>query len=256
MARRNLASEMPQDEGSYILSVSDMMSGLLFIFIITLIFFVMKYKSINKSLASRDQIRTEILHAIDDQIELQGIKKNLDIHVDKKNGVINLRDKNDQMFFRSGEDEPEANGKMIIEGLASILADILPCYTSDISGCAMEHVPPEEQRTLEAVFIEGHTDVDPIRAGFRFADNWVLSVHRAISTYRIIKDRQPILENLRNNAGEKIFSVSGYGSTRRLSSDESDRSKALDRRIAFRFIMSPPVINADGQSIGENFMPR
>ena len=238
--RRSNYQAYGSEDGSYILSVSDMMSGLLFIFIITLVFFVIKYKSINRSLASRDQIRTEILHTVEEKIMDMNINKNLDVHVDTKSGVITLRDSEDKMFFRSGEATPEANGTMAIESLSDILSTVLPCYTSNVELCQMEPPPPLEERTLETVFIEGHTDIIPIRKGYKYEDNWDLSTNRALETYRILINKKPELSELVNQAGRKLFSISGYGATRRISNGDTPEEMALDRRIDFRLVMLPP----------------
>lgn len=238
--RRRSSYTYESEEGSYILSVSDLMSGLLFIFIITLVFFVIKYKSINKSLASRDQIRTEILHTVDEKIQDMNIEKNLDVQVDTKNGVITLRDKEDKLFFRSGMAYPEENGIMAIESLSDILTGVLSCYTSQVEYCQIEPPPPLEQRTLEGLYIEGHTDIVPMGRSVKYEDNWDLSTHRAIETYRILIGKNAILESLTNLSGKKIFSVSGYGETRRLSTGDSPKERAMDRRIDFRLVMSPP----------------
>ncbi|SEA68385.1 OmpA family protein [Desulfuromusa kysingii] len=238
--RRRSSYTYESEEGNYILSVSDLMSGLLFIFIITLVFFVIKYKSINKSLASRDQIRTEILHTVDEKIQDMNIEKNLDVYVDTKNGIITLRDKKDKMFFRSGMAQPEENGIMAIESLSDIFAGILPCYTSQADLCQLEMLPPLEERTLESVYIEGHTDIVPVGPACKYEDNWDLSANRAIKTYQILTKKNSILEDLTNQSGQKIFSVAGYAGTRSLSSGDSPKERALDRRIDFRLVMSPP----------------
>lgn len=243
MRRRDPNLSSNDDGGSYILSVSDMMSGLLFIFIITLVFFVVKYKSINKSLMSRDEIRKEILHTIEEQISQMDIEKNLAISIDKNNGVITLRDKKDKLFFRSAEAKPEENATMAIESLSDIFVSTLSCYTKNTDGCSLVPVPSEEERKLGSVFIEGHTDILNLRQPNKYEDNWDLSTHRAMETYKVLIAKNPALLELKNQSGENVFSVSGYGSTRRLSKGDSPQELAIDRRIDFRLVMASPKAN-------------
>jgi flagellar motor protein MotB len=222
-----------------------MMSGLLFIFIITLVFFVVKYKSINKSLMSRDEIRQEILHTIEDKLSAMDVQKNLAISIDKNSGIITLRDKKDKLFFRSSEAVPEENAKMAIESLSDIFASTLSCYTKNTLGCSLIPIPAEKDRQLGSVFIEGHTDILKVRQPNinNFQDNWDLSTHRAMETYKILIRKNQTLSELKNQNEENVFSVSGYGATRRLSKGDSPQELALDRRIDFRLVMASPKAN-------------
>jgi len=231
---------LSQDEdSSYIMSISDLMSGLVFIFIIILVYFVIHYKSVNKSLASRDATRTRILQTIKEKIEEKELDKNLAIVIDAKNGVIHIRDKADQMFFRSGKAVPEENGVIVIEGLSDLLKEIVPCYTtSHEEYCMLLPHPKKEDRKLETIFIEGHTDSIPIY-NQKFKSNWELSVARAIATYNILVNKNEILKNITNESGRRIFSVSGYGDTRPISESNNGKDCQQDRRIDLRFIMTP-----------------
>jgi len=212
MKRKNINKIEQEDDSGYMMSISDLMSGLVFIFIIALVYFVVHFKSVNKSLASRNETRTQILTEIEHRIKEKDLDKNLEIEVNAKNGVIHIRDKSDKMLFKSGKAEPEGNGRIVLEGLSDLLRSIVPCYTpKNFQACGL----PESQRPLpinrklETIFIEGHTDRYPIHNS-QFSDNWELSVQRAIEVYRILIGKNEYLEQIKNESGFPVFSVSGY----------------------------------------------
>jgi len=249
MTRKNNKQIEHEDSSGYMMSISDLMSGLVFIFIIALVYFVVHFKSVNKSLASRNETRTQILTEIEHRIKEKDLDKNLEIEVNAKNGVIHIRDKSDKMLFRRGKAEPEDNGRIVLKGLSDLLREIVPCYTpSNFQACGLpvSQQPSPIDRKLETIFIEGHTDRYPIHNA-QFSDNWELSVQRAIEVYRVLVDKNNYLEQIKNESGFPVFSVSGYGATRPISKENDFEKYMLDRRIDLRFIMTPP---KDGE-VGE-----
>jgi flagellar motor protein MotB len=87
------------------------------------------------------------------------------------------------------------------------------------------------------VFIEGHTDNVPLQGQL---DNWDLSAQRAINTFRFFADSAPGLPELRNELGQPLFSVSGYGAGRPVVPHAVPTPEPKNRRIDLRFIMAPP----------------
>jgi len=65
-------------------------------------------------------------------------------------------------------------------------------------------------------------------------------VQRAIEVYRILIGKNEYLEQIKNESGFPVFSVSGYGATRPISAETDYEKYMLDRRIDLRFIMVPP----------------
>lgn len=232
-----------QDDGSgYMMSISDLMSGLVFIFIIALVYFVVHFKSVNKSLASRNETRTQILTVLEKKIKNRDLDRNLEINIDAASGILHIRDKKkDKMLFDIGKANPEENGEIVLEGLSDLLKEVLPCYTPNHNECLLPESkkPNKYERKLETVFIEGHTDRDPIHNS-QFNNNWELSTARAIATYEIITTKNEYLKNtLRNEFNKPIFGVSGYGATRPFSAENDRDNYKLDRRIDLRFVMIP-----------------
>jgi flagellar motor protein MotB len=87
------------------------------------------------------------------------------------------------------------------------------------------------------VFIEGHSDRDPLAPGGAFTDNWDLSTARALATYRELMAAEPALSG--QNA-RPLFSVAGYGPDRPIAPGDSEQDKARNRRIDLRVVMATP----------------
>jgi chemotaxis protein MotB len=91
----------------------------------------------------------------------------------------------------------------------------------------------------EAVYVEGHTDDVPIRTP-EFASNWELSSARAINTFKALINAKPDLEYLTNPLGRAIFGISGYGEKRPVADNATDEGRQKNRRIDIRFVMAYP----------------
>ncbi|MGF1760078.1 OmpA family protein [Photobacterium sagamiensis] len=282
MMKHNRHSE----EANYIMSVSDVMAGLMFIFIITLAIFVIDFmdassrhqeivrqlevernaqkeiaeeleraeqkarqenerlqverniaRGILSELTSNQRGRTHLLNQIQVSLKSAGIS----VIIDEKHGVMRL-DEN-AIQFQNGEaalSDMYLNRLIII---ANVMEEILPCYARNQPEA--KHCLPETVGKLDSIFIEGHTDNVPIRGALRnkYSDNWELSTARANYTFRKLVIENDYLLSMNNLNGQPIFSVSGYGEGRPLPGHEYDEPKSdlKNRRIDFRFIMSPPV---------------
>lgn len=264
------SAEQPllEDEGAgYLISVSDLMAGLLFIFIITLMAYVLTFhraterrdEEITKVTEERDRLRLETERTREEQSKLnfvvddltnarrlraqmlQEIARKLDelgirVEVDTEHGILHLTEQAIQ--FASGKADLPADEEAKLAVIGSVLRQVLPCYVSQ-----PDPATPCEQRhrgKLESVFLEGHTDNMPY-FGSRFKDNWDLSAQRAMYTYRTMVLRmEPALAALTNASGFPVFSVSGYGEGRPRSRHDEPTPDAANRRIDLRFIMTPP----------------
>jgi flagellar motor protein MotB len=92
---------------------------------------------------------------------------------------------------------------------------------------------------IEALLIEGHTDNVPLRPNSRFRDNWQLSAARAIATYDELSARS-LVDLARNDRGETLIGVGGYGEERPVASNETEDGRWANRRIDLRFLMAAP----------------
>jgi chemotaxis protein MotB len=254
-----------EDEGAgYLISVSDIMAGLLFIFMVTLVAFVINFqeatdlKEREQALAEEKQrraelerdraraeseylkqkrdeltnarrLRREMLEDIETRLRREGIR----VEVDHDHGVLRLTE--NAILFPSGRAELGPAERAKLDTIGGVLMDVLPCYAGGPPpGCA-----PGTANKLEAVFVEGHTDNIPIRGG-TFHDNWELSAHRAMYTYRLLADFHSGVAELSNELGQPMFSVSGYGEGRPVVDHPEPIADPRNRRIDLRFIMTPP----------------
>jgi chemotaxis protein MotB len=232
---------LPVEEENYFISMTDMMVGLVFIFVILLMYFALQFrqtssdlKETTKQLSGANLARTRILEQVQTYLSEQGIKVEIDI----QNGILRLPD---EILFDSAQAELKPEGLRAVQSLANGLLLVLPCYSDGLE--RPTSCPPPEHKT-EAIFIEGHTDRDALTATLRLRDNWDLSVVRATNTYRELTKVRPELgilcQSLLDGSCTPILSVSGYGDSRPVDIGGSDAAKGRNRRIDIRILMAGP----------------
>lgn len=241
-ARGVRRSRADEEEESYFISMSDMMVGLLFVFLILLLYFALQFQQKSKALTDAGETRTQILHDIRDEIRRED--PTLKVEVDEHTGVLRLPA---QFLFRSGEFVLSGAGQRSASVVAHAMARVLPCYTFPRAqrGCS------GSPHSIDAIFIEGHTDSDALNGTGPLSDNMDLSALRATSTFRAIRDAAPALLAMRNLPNDDpdsspILSVSGYGADRPVPNNtgSDDAAKQRNRRIDLRFLMESPRENA------------
>ncbi len=221
-------------EEGYFISMTDMMVGMLFLFIIMLMFFALKFNEAAvehidtvKDLVGADDTRKDILTDIKRSMDLQGVS----VKIDEENGILRLPE---SILFDRNKSVLSPQGQDALEKLAASLNRVLQCYTF-LPGLDRPQECPASPHSVESIFIEGHTDSD--------GDddlNWELSTSRSFHTYQAITSAQEILGRLQNRNRQPILSVAGYGKQRPISTNDTPEGKRQNRRIDLRFIMSPP----------------
>lgn len=206
------------DEGTYWISISDLMAGLLIIFILTLTYYMLNFSQATAQLTENNIKRAAILQSLKEELQ----KKGIEVKIDLEHGVLRLPE---GILFDVGKAKINDNGLRVIRALGPVLNEVLR--------------RPEYKGSVETVFIEGHTDNVPIH-NYRFASNWELSTQRAINTWKAVLEAEPDLKGLKNKNGEPLFSCSGYADTRPVRSNETPEGRRENRRIDFRFSMTPP----------------
>ena len=220
-------SRLAGEEGNYLASVSDLMFALMFVFIITLSVFVLSFQQRTEELAGADEARQALLIEIQQALEAEGETR---ISVDAENGLIRF---GEAILFPSGSAQVTDDGAMAITLLKAVLERVLPCYSQ--SRTERECGMAGDSGTVDAVFIEGHTDRVPI-GNEAFEDNWDLSATRARRVYQLLVPEGEALDELRNVNMESMFTVSGYADRRPVDPDDLE----VNRRIDLRFVMVPP----------------
>ncbi|MGV0951410.1 MAG: OmpA/MotB family protein [Azonexus sp.] len=188
-------------------------------------------------IAAANETRAQLLEDMRGRLHVLGIE----VSIDTTNGTLKLPAGG---IFLTGQAEPTLQGRETIYKLGEVLALTLPCYsnvrTADrpAAGCPKINL----YSTLSSVYIEGHTDVVPFGAvAGRFRDNWDLSAGRAIETFKLLRENQPLLRDLRNQDNDTLLGVSGYAETRpgtRAEDRLNETVRDLDRRIEVRLTMT------------------
>lgn len=229
--------------------MTDMMVGVIFIFIILLMAFALNFQvatidreSLVRELDNTNQVRDAILEDIQRTLEEQGVF----VTVDLDNGVLRLPER---ILFGSGEDRLSEIGVAALQALADALVRVVPCYANATSRRSTSSCNNAEEVFLESIAVEGHTDNIPVSPLRTFTDNWELSMLRAIGTYKELIAQRIELDELVNPEGQKLFSVSGYGEFRPIDSNESEKGRQANRRIDLRFRMMPPDRHQNSQRI-------
>lgn len=224
----------------YLVSVSDLMAGLIFIFIITLMIFVLRLQTVTVSLQSAEATRTEVIRKVASELEARG----LEVEVVEEQGILRLT--SNSINFGFGAVDPIAEHVPRIQLLGSVLLEVLPCFirlpSDDNASCDALGVDRQRYSALlSTVLIEGHTDAAPVGRSIRFRDNVELSGLRAASVHRELTAAYPQMDSVLVRPGERaerVLSISGYGAQRRLAG--LDSLDAAHRRIDLRFLMEPP----------------
>ena len=229
------AQELVAEEENYFVSMTDLMVGLVFVFIILLMYFALQFQDVTEELTGANKTRTKILEEIQHKLKDQGVP----VIIDRENGVLRLPD---SVLFDSGQRDLKPEGRANVDKLASALIGILPCYSD---GVARSANCPRSEHKLESVYIEGHTDSDRYTGSGGLKDNWDLSVVRATNTYRALIEFQSGLGSLcaqKPGRCDPILSVSGYGAQRPVPDGKGteEERKQQNRRIDLRLIMMAP----------------
>lgn len=204
------------------LSISDLMAGLLAIFVLVLCYYILTYSKTTDELRGNTVMRTQILQEITTALKNEDIL----IKVDEKRGILTLPE--GAVYFPSGYAKTNAEGEAVIKQLSEVLYYVLQ--------------KKQYKGKVETIFIEGHTDNVPVSIYNYYQNNWNLSTARAVETWQLMLKYQPQLGELENNnsAKEKLFSCSGYAETRPIASNDTEEGKEANRRIDIRFTMTPP----------------
>ncbi len=243
-----------EEDESYFVSMTDLMVGMLFIFIIILMAFALNFREaeekqdeINQELTGSREARQQMLEDISHILESRGVR----VEIDSENGVLRLKA---DLLFEKGKSQLSEQGKVIVSHVAGALWEVLPCYSD--AGMKPQGCPSLKGGRLEAIFIEGHTDNDPFAKG-AVKNNWILSAERSISTFKYLVAAQDGLENIKNDDALHLLGVSGYAARRptdELEGQTEEAKKQADRRIDLRFIMASPKpepVEATEKAIGE-----
>ena len=233
MIGRNRFKTSVDEDNPYWMSFSDIMSGLLIIFILASIVLIIQLLERQQQFDQRideiskaERVRAEILEEAKQELLDAGIR----VEINEERTL--LRIPNHLLGFDTAQYEIQSQYEPIAETIGRVLYQVIT----------------RENRIeyLDTVFIEGHTDNRPY-IGLGGTGNWGLSTFRAISLWQYWEDNLSIefkLSNLFNREGNALFSVSGYGEMRPATEkQDSEEELRTNRRIDIRFTIRRPTSN-------------
>jgi chemotaxis protein MotB len=263
MAFTDSAGAPDHGEGeNYFVSMTDMMVGMLFIFIILLMSFALLFRQ--QTDATHATQTTKIVHANEIERRLEELEKritqqidrlreatllrqrllrdidarlrrdDLVVQVDESNGVLHLTE--DTIRFQQNDANLNDHARQNVGKIARALAHVLPAYVVCPKGPPGAACPNQTSASVETVFIEGHTDTTGSDD-----QNWALSAQRAANTYRELAGAARELRQFRNRSNQEILSISGYSSTRPIDPAGTPAAWEKNRRIDLRFVMDTDV---------------
>jgi flagellar motor protein MotB len=269
-----------EQNSDYFISMTDMMVGVLFVFIIIVSYFVLE---LQKSIEEKDVIpktlhqkivqvkenkivhlqeelerlkknswelyavaannkRIEIIEAISEVLRKEGVQFTSEPEI----GVIRLA--GDGLFNQGSSDLTAREGAVDrINKLSNALFANIHCYGLHKVNDQFK-LPKNFERCnpdkvfIEAVYVEGHSDSDNFRGILKDGsrNNLELSARRATNTYAQMSGHTTALTSIVNPIGQQVLSTAAYGAQRPVVPNNSARHKALNRRIDLRFVMYLP----------------
>lgn len=259
--------ELEEEGGDgYFASVSDLMVGILFVFLLMLTVFALNYQheeevsrkqweaaqqrarlaeekadrlhrlleeaaaQVRREIEDRAAARNRLLQKLQSAL----LDRSIPVSVDWEAGILHLQE---SVLFQPSDASLGLEQRKTVASLADALTRTLPCFTAvtDQRDCDQADLP-----VLETVLIEGHTDKRRIVSG-KYRDNDQLSTERALAVFGELLRVQPSLDALRNADGTyPLLGVSGFGARRPLPEAQgvTDADYALNRRIDLRFILA------------------
>ena len=213
-------------DNPYALSFADVLAALLLIFIIalaaTMISFIETKENLVEIAAGGEQYRAELLRTIQEALA----NEHIHVEITENNSVLRIPD--EEVSFQSNRPDMLLDHSVMVKRLEVIGRQLFEILHAN---------PDRTSKYLDTVFVEGHTDSLP--TDFR-QGNWGLSAARAIWVWNqwLSDSVAPGLSELTNIDGKPLFSVSGYGSTRRVSESElTHEERTMNRRIDIRFTL-------------------
>jgi flagellar motor protein MotB len=232
------ADEDPGTAAAY----GDLVTAVLFVFIITLVAYVINFSSNQEQTRSLGQKVSDIVARqsyIVDQVGRRLQIYGIDHEAERKIGVIRIS--SDDLTFEPGSYHLAPHQGNKVAAIARALAAELPCYSRPSPQIAIQLGCGDEQSgQLRAVAIEGHTDNIPlgaIRDGVR--DNTDLSLMRAATVLSHLR-LDPVLRDLQNSRGQDLFHAAGYGDSRPIQIHDGPVSDRENRRIEIRLLLENP----------------
>lgn len=211
-------------------TLSDLMSAMLFVFIITLVAYIINFsanrdltQSVGTEIVDKDLKVSSLVRAVSHRLSGYAIDHSLDL----ENGVISIS--SDRLGFPAGEHELSFMAQTAISFVEKAILSEIECKESmhfNSEKCDGEYVAE-----LDTIFVEGHTDNVPFRPRNGLRDNIDLSLLRAAS----------VIKKFGGSEGNRqIFVPVGYGEAKPVVEHVYPTADSRNRRISLKFTLKRP----------------
>lgn len=153
----------------------------------------------------------------------------INVIIDPTSGVITLPG---DALFPLGAANLSKGGEMTLTRAKTILNEILPCYIYSERKSRSDCPENSENVEIETIFIEGHTDSLPLNRGIY--TNWHLGLDRARAIYDVLVPGP--MQNFKNERTLEVVGISSYADKRPNKENPFDDSK--NRRVELRFVLA------------------
>lgn len=213
-----------EEPPNYWMSYSDMMSGLLLIFVLFLSISIFQFNEQSKLLTEQSEeikiqqekidsiigVRTQLIEALKKQFK----DSNLEIDIDSQTGAIRF---SSGVFFDINKYTLKPSGK-------AYLSKFIPLYINVL-------LNKENSKYISEIIIEGHTDTNGT-----YMYNLDLSQKRAFEvTKYILSDEFKEITNEEKNRLRKIITANGRSFSNPIKNKEGRVDLDKSRRVEFKF---------------------
>ena len=218
------------EEAGYLASASDLMVGLLFVFIIMVVILSERVEEAENGAKNNDPLESAV-RTIGKKIQQSGVP----VVIDPASGVITLPA---DTLFPKGHAELNTDGIEVLGRAKVALNGILPCYIYSERENRRNCPPNPNGVEIETIFIEGHTDSTPLQRGIY--TNWHLGLDRAHAVYDVLTVGS--MQYFKNERSLDVVGISSYADKRPNKDDPKDDAK--NRRVELRFVLAfKPQVN-------------
>lgn len=274
------ASRADVEDGGYLASVSDLMVGLLFIFIILLMAFALNFRVAERDakeeeqrlvqeLAATEQARVQLMEERDrlaaerdrllaERRTLGELARRLTGRHDERlrmlQNVVSLLAARDVQVVLSPEkgilrlpEEPLFDsGSAVLRGDGQRALRELATVLARVLPCYSAAPAPAQTdcpagaQPILEAVLIEGHTDDVPIAGGPFRDNWELSAARGVNTFKAMVNFEPSLDLLRNARGEALLGVAAYEARRPVAKQPGPEARRQNRRIDLRFLLAAP----------------
>ena len=224
------------EEDGYLASDSELMVGLLFVFIIMVVILSQRVEEAESGSKNNDPLESAV-RTIGKKIQQAGVP----VVIDPASGVITLPA---DTLFPKGLAELNSGGIEVLGRAKVALNGILPCYIFTERKNRSNCPPNPNEVEIETIFIEGHTDSTPLQRGIY--TNWHLGLDRARAVYDVLTVGS--MQAFKNERSLDVVGISSYADKRPNKDDPKDDAK--NRRVELRFVLAfKPQVNKSAPDI-------